>query len=326
MHRLNCLLVACGVASATIGALVLGPASAGPQPAASGTSRAVTPVKLVAGGAAGAASYVGPVRTRRTQAAAATFRVTYRGFTPAAQAAFQSAVDVWAQNVTTSVPITVRARFTAQGPNLLGSAGSSFMWRDFAGAPRADTWYVDAIANKRAGRQLDTSPDIVANFNSSRTDWFFGTNGGTPVGKYDFKSVVLHELGHGLGFLGAGQVSSGLGTVRLDGRPISYDHLTENGNDRRLLTFRDNSARLADQLRSNNLYIDSPKVRNANGGNPARLYAPRRWNPGSSYSHLHENTYSMGNANSLMTPFLNSAEAIHSPGPITLALFRSIGW
>jgi hypothetical protein len=173
---------------------------------------------------------------------------------------------------------------------------------------------------------MDAAPDIVANFNSNRTDWFFGTNGGTPAGRYDFKSVVLHELGHGLGFLGAGQVSSGLGTVRTGGRPLSYDHLTENGNDRRLLTFRDNSARLADQLRSNNIYFDSTKVRNANGGNPARLYAPRRWNQGSSYSHLHESSYPIGNANSLMTPFLNSAEAIHSPGPITLALFRSIGW
>jgi hypothetical protein len=50
------------------------------------------------------------------------------------------------------------------------------------------------------------------------------------------------------------------------------------------------------------------------------------WQQGSSYSHLDEATYPAGNANSLMTPQLSSAEAIHSPGPITQALFKSIGW
>ena len=112
---------------------------------------------------------------------AATFQVTYSGFTRPARAAFQSAVDVWASKVNTSVPITVRATYTAQPSNQLGSAGSSFLWRDFPGAPRAGTWYVDAIANKRARRQMDAAPDIVAHFNSSRSDWYFGTSGGTPA-------------------------------------------------------------------------------------------------------------------------------------------------
>jgi len=53
---------------------------------------------------------------------------------------------------------------------------------------------VDAIANKRAGRQLDPTPDIVADFNSARTDWYFGTDGNTPAGAYDFTTVVMHAV------------------------------------------------------------------------------------------------------------------------------------
>jgi hypothetical protein len=106
-------------------------------------------------GSTSRARYVGPTQAGTDLRRAATFRVTYSGFTPAARAAFQSAVNVWATKVTSTVPITVKATFVAQPANQLGSAGSSFIWRDFPGAPRRATWYVDAIANKRAGRQMD---------------------------------------------------------------------------------------------------------------------------------------------------------------------------
>ena len=89
-------------------------------------------------------------------------------------------------------------------------------------------WYADALANKKAGRQLDSAPDVVANFSSSFTNWHFGT-GPAPAGKYDFQSVVTHELGHGVGFLGLGSVSGGLGTVKHSGSPSAYDLFTELG-------------------------------------------------------------------------------------------------
>ena len=279
------------------------------------------------------------VRERAPQASsgqlrqrAARFNVTYRGFAnrPAARRAFQSAVNVWKARVSSSVPITVRATFTDLGPGVLGSAGPSRIYRNFRGAPKRDTWYVDAIANKRRGTNIHRSPDIIANFNKGFRGWYFGTDGRPPARKYDFKTVVLHELGHGLGFLGAGTVNRSRGSVQFkvggNPSPVSYDRFTENRAGRKLLGFPNNSTQLGNQLRSRNVFFDSPRVRDTNRGNRARLYAPRTWAQGSSYSHLDEGTYRPGNANSLMTPFLRSAEAIHTPGPITNALFRSIGW
>ena len=44
--------------------------------------------------------------------------------------------------------------------------------------------------------------DIITSFNShAAVDWYFGTDGNTPSRRRDFVSVVLHEIGHGLGFI-----------------------------------------------------------------------------------------------------------------------------
>lgn len=276
-------------------------------------------------GPEGPPSYVRPLTPTVPQREAATFIVTYNGFSAAAKAAFQRAVNIWAGQLTSSVPITVSATFQPLGTNVLGQAGPGNFARDFSGAPRTGTWYAIALANKRHGSRLISSPDIFAAFSSNFPAWHFGT-GPAPAGKADFTSVVLHELGHGLGFLGFGRVTSGAGSVKLASFPSAYDRFTENNPGTALLSFPDNSAALAAQLQGGNLYFDSPAVRAANGNVRARLFAPNPFLPGSSYSHLNEATYPAGNRNSLMTPFLAPAETIRSPGPITLAIFRSEGW
>ena len=44
---------------------------------------------------------------------------------------------------------------------------------------------------------------------SDGIDWYFGTDGSTPFSQYDFVSVVMHEIAHGLNFAGSMRVSSG---------------------------------------------------------------------------------------------------------------------
>lgn len=297
------------------------------MPAAS-AERAQAPLAPLYAGAAGPQSYVAPELLPGPRRAA-TFAVTYSGFSPAAQAAFQAAVNVWAQRVTSSVPITVSATYTNLGnPNILGQAGSSFIWRNFPGAPRPNVWYVDAIANKRAGSQRDPAPDIVASFNSTFPNWHFGA-GAAPANTYDFTSVVMHELGHGLGFLGAGRLPTATtGSVKFGtpANPISYDRFTESASGRRLTAFPDNSPGLKNVLTSNALFFDSPNVRAVNSNQPAKLYAPTSFRPGSSYSHLDETRYPRGNPNSLMTSQLGQGETIRNPGFIVNAIFKDIGW
>jgi len=259
-----------------------------------------------------------------------TINVTYNGFTPEARAAFEYAVDIWESLIESPVPIEVVANWTPLGSGILGSAGPNYLTRDFSGAPTANTWYAAALANKLAGTDLYTSQtDITANFNSNFSNWYLGTDANTPAGQYDFVSVVLHELGHGLGFLGSMWVDGDQGSWGYDTYPEIYDRFAVNGSDQSLIDttlFPNPSAALASQLQSDNLFFNGSNAVAGNNGNQPKLYAPETWQPGSSYSHLDEATYTAGNINSLMTPGINTAEAIHNPGPITLGMFKDTGW
>lgn len=261
----------------------------------------------------------------RIDANLASITVIYTGFTPEAQAAFQHAVDLWTMQITSSVPIRIEAQFTALGPRELGSAGPVTLIRNATGLS-ANTWYPIALANNVAGVDLlPATNDIRASFSNS-SPWYYGTDGNAPSGTYDFVSVVMHELAHGLGFIGSASVSGGSGSWGSGGYPIVYDRFTENGAGQAIISFASPSAALASQLTSNNLYFDGPGTRLANAGNPARIYAPVSWQAGSSYSHLDESTFPAGNPNSLMTPEIASREAIHDPGPVGRSVLEDIGW
>jgi hypothetical protein len=157
------------------------------------------------------ASFVPPATRVVVPGAAplSTFVVTYNGFISQAQTAFQAAVDIWASQIQSSVPIRVTANWTTLSPDVLGSAGPTYVFRNFSGAPSANTFYAAALAKKLSGTDLTAglpdSADIVANFNSSFS-WYFGTDGNAGS-QFDLMSVVLHELGHSLGFFGSMTVS-----------------------------------------------------------------------------------------------------------------------
>ena len=303
--------------------------AASAAPVFTGERVAVAPVPVLAT-QGGAPTFVREDPSLAPSAATATFKVTYHGFSAPAKAAFQRAVATWAQNVRSSVPITIDATYKPLGSGVLGSAGPSSLYRNFPGAPKKDVFYVDALTNKYYGSDAVNTPDIVANFSSAFDNWWFGT-GPAPSGTYDFQSVVTHELGHGLGFLGGGYVNDTLGTISFrggDGKisPSAYDLSMENAAGKLLTSFPDPSAALRTQLLSNKLVFDSPAVRKANGGRAAKVFAPTTWQPGSSYSHLDENTFRAGSPNSLMTPYLGDGESIRTPGAITKAVLATEGW
>jgi hypothetical protein len=249
------------------------------------------------------------------------------GWSAPAQAAFQYAVDIWETQITSGVEIKINAEWTALGPGILGSAGAYDYLANFSGAPQTNTWYPYALANKLAGSDLDpANPDIEARFNSSFTNWYFGTDGNPPVTDYDLVSVVLHEIGHGLGFAGSMVVSGGSGSWGYGSPyPFIYDRFTENGSGQSLVDdFPNNSVALANQLTGGDIFFNGPNTNPANGGAPAELYAPGTWQQGSSYSHLDESFN--GTPNALMTYSLNNGEANHLPGPVMLGIFADIGW
>lgn len=258
-----------------------------------------------------------------------TFVVTYIGFPDNAKAAFQFAVDIWQTLIVSPIPIRVSATWTgdfgapSRNRSVLGSASPGEYWRVTSGQ-KFDVFYPVALAEKIDRRNLNgNSPDIEANFNS-RVDWYLGTDG-KPDGKLDFVTVVLHELGHGLGFVsGRGQTSTNTATI---GLPLIFDAFVENGQAQKLLNttiFATGSA-LYNQYVGGNLFFSGPILQQKTA-QKARLFAPSTFQGGSSTSHLDESTYPDGNPNELMTPEASNGVAVFNPGPLTMAMFEDMEW
>ncbi|MGB5345662.1 MAG: PA domain-containing protein [Woeseia sp.] len=140
---------------------------------------------------------------------------------------FQAAVNKWGATLVSDVTIVVQASFSPRPcsatSGVLASAGPLQIFSVPDGAfPNVlgDTWYHVALINSLIGFDATPGPfdpgpvaapfndDIVAFFNSQlgtpgcleNSAWYYGLDNNQGPGEIDFLSVVLHEIGHGLGF------------------------------------------------------------------------------------------------------------------------------
>lgn len=258
--------------------------------------------------------------------------VNYNLFPEEAKKAFEYAVGLWEQIIESPVPIYVQVNWRKLDDNVLGSCAPADYYANFVGAPQKDLFYPVSVAEKITTQEItdDTAPDIYADFNKN-IEWYFGTDGSTPDSLYDFVTVVMHELGHGLGFTGCFYTEGDIGKYDYinSGEATSFDQLVTDKNGNHLLDtllFPNPSQTLYQAFTSNNLYASSPVAIIDGGGSTPRLYAPFTWSEGSSIYHLNDLTYPPGNLNSLMTHAIGMGEAIHDPGPITKGIMADIGW
>lgn len=142
---------------------------------------------------------------------------------------YQFAADLWGAVLRSDVEIRVGASFSPlrcdSTGTVLGSAGAANIYvLTRNGDPATATLYHAALADALLGRDLQngTGTDINTRFNASYGNlnpdgtpcapgagWYYGLDGNTPEGKTDFLNVVMHEIAHGLGFSGFGNVSTG---------------------------------------------------------------------------------------------------------------------
>ena len=257
----------------------------------------------------------------------ATIEVSYFGFTPEQQIAFQYAVDIWKNLVYSPVPIRVKASMLSLDLNTLGKCGPTDYIKNFNSTQIWNCYYPVALAEKMLGEEVNsiTEYDLNATFNKDIPNWYFGTDGNTPGTKYDFVSTVLHELTHGLGFTGYFYTDRGRGGYGDDGLSATFDQFVKNKTGVHLVNtsaFQNPSIALYQNLTSGWLEFDTEMP----DSKFPRLYAPTTWDTGSSLYHLDDNSYPVSDPNSLMTPFAGKGEAIHDPGPNSLAMMYDMGW
>ena len=247
------------------------------------------------------------------------FIVNFNTVPTVARGAVQAAIDVWSENFSSTVPINVNVSWgRASSYGILAAASAKNNFANFPNAPDKTLYYAAALANALAGKDIDpTAPELEITITSD-APWYYGTDGKCPPKSYDLESVILHEMGHGLGFISGNYYDQYSGYGRID-QPTPFDAYAQLPDGRRLADMPSPSIETGKALTSP-LYWSGENAIKANNGIKPPLYAPSIYEPGSSVSHLDERTFSQSGANSVMTPNLDSGEVFHLPGSLLLAM------
>ena len=256
---------------------------------------------------------------RRTPGAIST---TYENAAPArVQEVVDAAAAAWDEvlRVAPGAPVEISVMWTDLGRRLLGQAGTEGEYRDALQFP-TDRWYPAALANQVANFDVNgpTNPEILIELNSGLgDDWYISTEGKPGPGQVDLYSVVLHEIGHGLGFLGSAAVDRS-GVVSVDYDPPSiYDDFVRDRAGAQLTSMDERTAARA--LTSEGLMFD------VGSGRMMALSSPNRFVNGSSYSHFDEAVAS-GEPGALMTPSLKNGEVQRRLDAAVIGVLDQIGW
>ncbi len=258
-----------------------------------------------------------------------------------ARQAFEHSVQIWSNYVRSDVPVRVQANWVEQGQGVLGSAGPAiyYAFGQDSGPVKSDVFYPIAMISAITGTDFvveegDVDFDIIVNINCEFNRWYFGTDADPPSNQIDLVTVILHELGHGLGFTGSmrgfpsNQTATwGLGT---SGLPVVFDIFAVNGRFDILTNeeiYPKSSIRLYEVLtgREEGVFFSGAEAEFALEGGRIPLFAPSVFSQGSSFSHLDQQAFT-NTENALMRPVVDQALAIHSPGPVFCGTLDDMGW
>lgn len=183
---------------------------------------------------------------------------------------FNRAAQIWDAILQSPVTIRIQASFDplycTSTSAVLGSAGPYYADANFPNAPLTSTWYVAAEANRLAG--TDRQPaydDIVAQFNSGiggascltgRT-WYYGYDDNEGASGIDLLPVLLHEFGHGLGFLTLTDDASG---AYFGSYPSAFDRYLMDDVSGKHWYQMTATERVASAINTDHLVWDGPAV------------------------------------------------------------------
>ena len=258
--------------------------------------------------------------------------VQYFNFPEEAIPPFEFIVEVLEDLFPSDIPINVAAQFSDQvGAGTLASAGSTGFCRNFDNQIEPNAWYPISLAEKITGIELNNPEDpsfpfdIIVTINAQQ-DWYFDFNNPQGIGdQFDFVTIVMHEILHGLGMTSGTDVASNLGIIESQGASFVYDLFLETSALVNLSqSFDNNSLELGSALRSEDVFFGSNWFKINTPDDIPRIFAPPVWNQGSSISHIDEGTYN-NTPNALMTPTARPGEIIQDPG-LVMDMMYDMGW
>ncbi|MES2591004.1 MAG: T9SS type A sorting domain-containing protein [Bacteroidota bacterium] len=261
-------------------------------------------------------------------------------------AGFSQALTIAGQNWTNYLQITVpiKVNIITVNSNLYPFSAITLTngRQNFTNAPVPNTLYTTSLANQIAGVELNPGEYDMDIYVNLATPFYFGTAQPTPS-KYDFISIAMHEIGHGLGFYSDGYVDgNGLGSFGnipastispltssfpwpgQEGVPAIFDKFIVKASNSPLTTIApQNSLALGDSIKNGAMYFNGPVYANASHGNaPIRLSGGAgTFGIGTDLLHIH-NTYD----STIMSYFWGPGDVMRVPGPWELGILKEIGW
>lgn len=251
---------------------------------------------------------------------------------------FNYAANIWTGIVQPSVNMAINAEFIAKtctiNSAVLGGAGPAFSSRDFPGAPVAATWYPGALRNHLA-TPLNGDPVITASFNSEikgnpnclgGASWYYGYDHNPGANQIDLLEIILHEMGHGLGFITLVNLSTGIKSSGFD--DIYMRFLRDNSLNKswpamtsaeRVASAKDNGDLVWTGSQVQHMI---PTLNNGTVNNYPRMYAPTTLAQGSSVYHWDTNVTYVDYTNELM----EHQYSLPFDMALTVALMRDLGW
>ena len=257
------------------------------------------------------------------------------GFGVQAQDTLRAAGDVWGRQFEARYAgetIGVRARFgTPQFAGVIATGGPIATRFNFTGAV-PNSQYPAALANHLLGRDIHTpanpftpTGDEIGVLFGSATSWFYGGTGTPGAGQFDFLTVALHEIGHGLGFATniAGDGSFGRFQPSL---PTIYDRFVVDEFGTRV-TGLANEERLAAVTDAFNLFWAGENATAANNNaRPVLSATEGAYVDGTSVLHLSTGAFNLLGRRDIMMGGANGGRVIRTPDNITLGVLQDIGW
>jgi hypothetical protein len=265
-------------------------------------------------------------------------------FPNALHPAVQRAVATWGQLLNSPLPVRVRAIWEPQiqlPPNL--SAMCIPQGRQGLHNLTADTWYASSVAKKLAGGDPNLGEQDMALLFNTQLPWYGGTGAPGP-NQYDMESITLHEMGHGLGFVGLFWYDAPFGSYGnnailnalppvppallgfvlpgdLFGWPSQYGRKVIDSNNVLLVsgTYGNGSVQVGQALNGavGNGQLRYRRPTMPQGGHV--LYVPPAFAPFSSIEHLND-------VNSLMYFTIPVGAQHRQVDPPVLDILRDLGW
>lgn len=211
------------------------------------------------------------------------------------RAALEAATAAWSAVIQGTVTIKIDATMKPAEPNedgsensLLASAGAvDYQDMDGKSVPYALAWQ---LLNRRA--KNDGTADIQVDVNED-VDWDLALDGEAEDGKASFVYTLIHEIGHGLGFIDSYDPETG---QFMNGKPFPYDQFLNRGSGARNPVLSHAAAELKRDVTSNDLFFNGANAVEASRRSikplpMIKLYAPDPYEPGSSIAHVDQDTY-----------------------------------